>query len=68
MQDHLKIIAALRTRDPARAAAALGDHITAARNRALGLPSLDAREPAARSNDVMTIKRASARGNRGGTG
>ena len=66
MQEHLKIIAALRTRDPARAAAAIGDHITAARNRALGLPSPDAREPAARNDDVTTIKRASARGNRGG--
>jgi len=67
MQEHLKIIAALRTRDPARAAAAIGDHITAARNRALGLPSPDAREPAARRDAVTTIKRASARGNRGGT-
>jgi hypothetical protein len=65
MREHLKIIAALRTRDPARAAAAIGDHITAARNRALGLPSPDTREPAARNDDVTTIKRASARGNRG---
>jgi hypothetical protein len=67
MQEHLKIIAALRTRDPARAAAAIGDHITAARNRALGLPAPDAREPPARSDAVTTIKRASARVNRGGT-
>jgi DNA-binding GntR family transcriptional regulator len=65
MQEHLKIIAALRTRDPARAAAAIGNHITAARNRALGLPAPDAREPAGRNDEVRTIKRASARGNRG---
>jgi len=66
MQEHLRIIAALRTRDPARAAAAIGDHITAARNRALGLPAPDAREFAARNDDVTIIKRAFARGNRGG--
>jgi DNA-binding GntR family transcriptional regulator len=66
MREHLKIIAALRTRDPVRAAVAIGDHITAARNRALGLPSPDARDPAARDDDITTINRASARGNRGG--
>ena len=38
MEEHLKIIAALRTRDPDRAAAAIGEHIASARNRALGLP------------------------------
>jgi DNA-binding GntR family transcriptional regulator len=37
MEAHLAVIAALRTRDPARAAAAMADHIQEARNRALGL-------------------------------
>lgn len=38
MEEHLKIIAALRTRDPERAANAIGEHIASARNRALGVP------------------------------
>jgi DNA-binding GntR family transcriptional regulator len=37
MEAHLAVIAALRTRDPALAAAAMADHIQEARNRALGL-------------------------------
>jgi DNA-binding GntR family transcriptional regulator len=37
MQAHLGVIAALRTRDPAVAGAAMADHIQAARNRALGI-------------------------------
>jgi DNA-binding GntR family transcriptional regulator len=37
MEEHLALIAALRTRDPHCAAAALEAHITHARNRALGL-------------------------------
>lgn len=37
MRDHLGIIAALRTRDPARAADAVASHINDARNRALGV-------------------------------
>jgi DNA-binding GntR family transcriptional regulator len=36
MEEHLALIAALRTRDPPRAAAALEAHINHARNRALG--------------------------------
>ena len=36
MREHLKIITALATRDPARAARAIGEHIVGARNRALG--------------------------------
>lgn len=35
MADHLKVIAAIEARDPAAAAAAISDHITNARNRAL---------------------------------
>lgn len=35
MRDHLSIIAALETRDPARAQAALGEHLESARKRAL---------------------------------
>lgn len=35
MQDHLKIIAALEARDPEAATAAMAEHITNARNRAL---------------------------------
>lgn len=35
MQDHLKIIAAIESRDPEAAAAAMSEHITNARNRAL---------------------------------
>jgi DNA-binding GntR family transcriptional regulator len=37
MADHLKVIAAIEARDPAAAAAAISDHITNARNRALDL-------------------------------
>lgn len=37
MNEHLALIAALRTRDPARAVAAMEAHLTHARNRALGL-------------------------------
>ena len=37
MEEHLRIITALRTRDPDRAAAAIGEHIASARNRALGV-------------------------------
>ena len=37
MQDHMKIIDALAARDPVGAAAAMGDHITNARNRAIDL-------------------------------
>lgn len=37
MRSHLAIIAALRSRDPARAAAAITSHINDARNRALGI-------------------------------
>jgi len=36
MEEHLQLIAALRTRDPQRAVAALDAHLTHARNRALG--------------------------------
>ena len=37
MAEHLALLAALRTRDPARAVAAMEAHLTHARNRALGL-------------------------------
>lgn len=37
MHNHLAIIAALRSRDPGRAAAAIASHIEAARDRALGI-------------------------------
>lgn len=37
MHEHLGVIAALRTRDPEHAAAAMADHIERARNRALGV-------------------------------
>ena len=37
MEEHLTLLAALRSRDPQRAAAALEAHLTHARNRALGL-------------------------------
>lgn len=37
MDEHLALIAALRTRVPAHAVAAIDAHITHARNRALGL-------------------------------
>jgi DNA-binding GntR family transcriptional regulator len=37
MREHLAVIAAIETRDPARAVAAIDAHITGARNRALGL-------------------------------
>ena len=37
MQEHLTLIAALRTRDPRLAVAAIEAHLTHARNRALGL-------------------------------
>jgi DNA-binding GntR family transcriptional regulator len=37
MREHLSIIEAIETRDPARAVAAMDAHITSARNRALGL-------------------------------
>ncbi len=37
MREHLGVIAALRTRDPEHAAAAMADHIERARNRALGV-------------------------------
>jgi DNA-binding GntR family transcriptional regulator len=37
MEEHLAFLAALRTRDPQRAAAAIEDHLTSARNRALGI-------------------------------
>jgi DNA-binding GntR family transcriptional regulator len=71
MQEHLKIVAALRSRDPVRAAAAIGEHITAARNRALGVPLPQARADvtvrvAPRVPRPKTTHRASARGNRGG--
>jgi DNA-binding GntR family transcriptional regulator len=71
MQEHLKIIAALRTRDPVQAAAAIGEHITAARNRALGLPPSEALDTAASRRATgapaaTTTHRASPRGNRGG--
>ncbi|MCC6192873.1 MAG: GntR family transcriptional regulator [Burkholderiales bacterium] len=37
MDEHLALLAALRTRDPARAVAAMEAHLTHARNRALGI-------------------------------
>ena len=37
MDEHLALLAALRTRDPQRAVAAIEAHLTHARNRALGL-------------------------------
>jgi DNA-binding GntR family transcriptional regulator len=37
MDEHLAVIAVLRTRDPVRAAAAMAAHIERARNRALGV-------------------------------
>jgi DNA-binding GntR family transcriptional regulator len=37
MREHLSIIEAIETRDPARAVAAMDAHISSARNRALGL-------------------------------
>lgn len=37
MNDHLTLLAALRTRDPRQATAAIEAHLTHARNRALGL-------------------------------
>jgi len=37
MTEHLALLAALRTRDPVRAVAAMEAHLTHARNRALGL-------------------------------
>jgi len=37
MSEHLALLAALRTRDPQRAVAAIEAHLTSARNRALGL-------------------------------
>lgn len=38
MQEHLEVIAALRTRDPQRAVAAIDRHVGGSRDRALGLP------------------------------
>ena len=37
MQEHLDFLAALRTRDPTRAVVAIEQHLTSARNRALGI-------------------------------
>jgi DNA-binding GntR family transcriptional regulator len=37
MNEHLAVIAALESRDPARAAQAIGEHIASARNRAMRL-------------------------------
>jgi DNA-binding GntR family transcriptional regulator len=37
MQEHLALIAALRTRDPQRAVEAIDEHLTSARHRALGV-------------------------------
>jgi len=37
MKEHMTVVAALESRDPVRAAAAIADHITTARNRALGI-------------------------------
>ena len=37
MQEHLTVIAAIETRDPAAAVAAITAHILSARNRALGI-------------------------------
>jgi len=37
MQEHLDFLAALRTRDPTRAVVAIEQHLTSARNRALGV-------------------------------
>jgi len=37
MQEHLDFVAALRTRDPTRAVVAIEQHLTSARNRALGI-------------------------------
>jgi DNA-binding GntR family transcriptional regulator len=37
MREHLAVIDAIATRDPAKAVEALGAHITNARNRAMGL-------------------------------
>jgi DNA-binding GntR family transcriptional regulator len=37
MNEHLAIVAALETRDPVRAAQAIGEHIASARNRAMRL-------------------------------
>ncbi len=37
MQEHLALIAALRTRDPQRAVDAIDEHLTSARHRALGV-------------------------------
>ena len=37
MNEHLRIVAALETRDPLRAADAIGEHIASARNRAMRL-------------------------------
>jgi len=40
MQEHLDFLAALRTRDPMRAVAAIEQHLTSARNRALGISDI----------------------------
>lgn len=37
MQEHLKILEAFETRDPEKGATAIGDHVSNARNRAMGL-------------------------------
>ncbi|MDT8332800.1 GntR family transcriptional regulator [Roseomonas gilardii] len=37
MEEHLAVIAAIRSRDPQRAADAMGDHVNSARDRAMGL-------------------------------
>jgi DNA-binding GntR family transcriptional regulator len=37
MEEHLKVIEALKARDPERAAAALAEHFAGAERRALGL-------------------------------
>ena len=40
MQEHLDFLAALRTRDPTRAVVAIEQHLTSARNRALGISDI----------------------------
>ncbi|MDT8265948.1 FCD domain-containing protein, partial [Roseomonas sp. DSM 102946] len=37
MEEHLAVIAAIRSRDPQRAADAMGEHVNSARDRAMGL-------------------------------
>ncbi|MSP49814.1 MAG: GntR family transcriptional regulator [Alphaproteobacteria bacterium] len=56
LKEHGDIIAALRARDPARSVAALERHLTSARNRAMGLQTIEAPAAVSRTRSAKAAR------------